>query len=266
MFSDKPAKDAGLIHENSTSHDSPAPLPPSVKVYKPELHGGIMNTLTSAYRSEKNNSDKQSYSAGSESISAETPLEPVQVITETDFADTAGGTEITEPLSAGTPEPDLVLFEPESPAVTEPEPVSEETEDPIPLLFEGIGRTSWNQPDEKSVFEQTDYEYDPYTSDPYFAGGYSSDFPGYPETSEESPAEDEPDCSEPPEEDVDVFELLDFIDDIEFSGLEPEPLREVQYATDKGDPYNSAFNNPDPSSTDEPDEFSIAPSFQFEKK
>jgi len=234
-------------------------LPPSVKVYKPEIHGGIRKSISSSWYKTNDESEitltKTDLTVIPDKIESSIESSTAPDISEysTDISDSS-----EEHNNSNSP----VLTNIDSEVISEdndPEPEKPlYQEDPIPSLFEGIGRTNWS-----------DLMYD---SAP---GANDNNLPVatdlYNDTSSESDEFSLPDDDNEPEiddDDVDVDELLDLIDDIEFSDLEPEPLKAVKYASEKKDPYNLAFNNPFPDSDDSDDvtEFTIDSTFSFEKK
>lgn len=218
--------------------------PPGVKVFKPELHANRINNV-SAWELSKQNIEATDISVRSAcaDTQSDTESEPNDdTIALSDADHTAH-----DQVSAGT------ASSSEAAVITSADNTSSDTVEPVPSLFEGIGI---NRPAAISVTECSPYdaatEAEPPSND-----GNTADATIVPdETAQETEPEDE----------VDVLELLDYIDDIEFSGMEPEPLRAVQYADSTQDPYNTSFNDPDSSSTDMPAEFSIAPDMIFEKK
>jgi len=130
--------------------------------------------------------------------------------------------------------------------MAEPEP------EVIPSLFAGIGKTDWSEPSYDTPEPAADPDTE-MTPDPEF------DF-----QMDQVSADTEPDDTD---DEIDVDELLDFIEDIEFSGMEAEPLRAVRYIDTSGDPYNTSFNDPSSShDTTGIHEFDLSDSIKFEKK
>lgn len=155
---------------------------------------------------------------------------------------------LTEDDGEGEPagsEPEELSGEADGTEVEPEEPVSEE--EPIPSIFAGIGRTDWSTPVERP--------------DEKRAEAFDGD---------SLPLEvidAEPDEEEEKEPEICEFDLLDMIDDIEFSDLEPEALKPIRIRQLMSDPYNSRFNSvEDEDDGQEPDEMPVSPKFIFEKK
>lgn len=117
-------------------------------------------------------------------------------------------------------------------------------EEPVPSIFAGIGRSDWTSFELGLLADKTSMEND-----------------NSPENSDFSGSESEPGIEEEP---IDTDYLLDYIDDIEFSGMEAEPLAPVKIIQ-ASDPYNSAFNSLDSEDEGELDEFEIKSSYIFEE-
>lgn len=120
-------------------------------------------------------------------------------------------------------------------------------EEPIPSIFEGIGRSDWTSFERELLNAESETIIQ--------AAEVEKTFVVEEENKEE--AEDE--------EIIDTDYLLDYIDDIEFSGMDAEPLSPVKILHAPSDPYNSSFNNPD-IADEELSEFDMTDKFVFEKK
>lgn len=122
-------------------------------------------------------------------------------------------------------------------------------EEPIPSIFEGIGRSDWASFERELLIAEA-HE----TADDTAQQAFDS---------EESPQNDESKVED--EEEIDTEYLLDFIDDIEFAGMDAEPLSPVKIIQTSSDPYNSSFNA-NPYENEELDEFDMNYQFVFEQK
>lgn len=119
-------------------------------------------------------------------------------------------------------------------------------EEPIPSIFAGIGRSDWSG-----------FELD------LLAGRSASESDDLPEDNPLLGCEEIIEFAE--EELIDTDYLLDFIDDIEFSGMEAEPLGPIKIKQTSSDPYNTAFNAYNPNDDEDLNEFEMESKFIFEE-
>jgi len=117
-------------------------------------------------------------------------------------------------------------------------------EEPIPSIFAGIGRSDWTSFELNLLADKSTQESDISVEEDIFSGNE-------PEFEDEEP--------------IDTEYLLDYIDDIEFSGMEAEPLAPVKIIQST-DPYNSSFNaHAADEHEEEFDEFEIKSNYIFEE-
>ncbi len=218
-----------------------APLPPSVKLYKPELSAHSTGSFSLLGDKHKNTDAIPPFPAAAAAADAEALLQ------------------------AGEPKPDPLMS-----AAPPAAPELDEDAEPLPAIFAGLPKRA--KPSDPLDFSLREELYTARSTvyglfDDFFSEEQPESEEGEPEESEETEGEEEQAAEQPPEDRVDVDELLDFIEEIEFAEMRPEPLREVRYSDSvyTSDPYNTTFNSPG-APADRPAEFSLAPSFTFEEK
>lgn len=262
------------------------PLPPSVKKYKPELLSRSTNTFSVLSAKLSNTENRAAVPSPSQDTGAsydhteDDLTEPVLIPLEPESSP-----EIIPPSEDTAIEPDdapgdITAAERSAP---QDEIAEDEPDEPLPALFGELAGTRRSNQPAPDIQPQEPGDSLPHPDEPIYihngfdeygddlfalaamARAYEAQY-GEPEDIEEDDVQ-EPEAEAEPEapvddDPVDVDELLEFIEDIEFAGMQPEPFRPVRCASGD-DPYNTAFNQPQQGG--KPTEFSVDSPFTFEE-